>query len=255
MKFTKPQLTPKETEILTLLYRFRFLNRQHIQDFLDHKHHSRIIEWLKKLAQEKYILKFYEKSLNNNPAIYCLDKLGRKYLKSKGRIKLEPLSRVWREAKYSEQFRNRCLFITDIYFSLTDFAKKADSTLHFYTKTDLYSEKYLINPKPDIYFALKGKGTKRYFLDIFDDIAPLALRRRIKDYLEYYNSDEWQDNTDKPFPEIILICPNNRLKNHLYYFIQSKTNDDEPYFHLSTWEEIKTKGINRETLHKVKPKA
>jgi hypothetical protein len=252
---TQIKLTPKETEILTLLYRLRFLNRLQIQTMLDHKHHSRIIEWLNNLSENKYIAKFYDKSFTTDPAIYCLDKQGRKYLKSKKEIKLEPLSRVWREAKYSDQFRKHCLFLADIYFSLTAFAKKAGLTLHFYTKTDLYGMEHLIEPKPDAYFALKGKGTKRYFLDVFDDIAPLALRKRVKQYLEYYNSDEWQDHTDKPFPEIILICPNNRLKNHLYYFIQSKISDDsEPFFYLTTREAIVTKGLNRDTLEKVKIK-
>lgn len=253
--YTMPQtitkLTPKEEEILTLLYRYRFLTRDHIQSMLGHKHHSRILEWLNTLTEQKYINRFYDKSFTNDPAIYCLDKLGRKYLKSKN-VKLEPLSRVWREAKYSDQFRKHCLFVADIYFSLLAFSKKANSSLHFYTKTDMHGMKHLIEPKPDAYFALKSKNTKRYFLDVFGDIAPLALRKRVKQYLEYYHSDEWQDHSDKPFPEIILICPSNRLKNHLCYFIKSKLqSQEEPSFYLSTWEAIKSKGIARDTLEKV----
>jgi len=96
---SKPQLTPKEQEILTLLYRFRFLNRQHIQAMLEHKHHSRILEWLNSLVEQKYIMKFYDKSFSDDPAVYCLDKLGRSSLKNKKEIKFEPLIRVWQEKK------------------------------------------------------------------------------------------------------------------------------------------------------------
>jgi len=85
---SKPQLTPKEQEILTLLYRFRFL-----------KHHSRILEWLNSLVEQKYIMKFYDKSFSDDPAVYCLDKLGRSSLKNKKEIKFEPLIRVWQEKK------------------------------------------------------------------------------------------------------------------------------------------------------------
>lgn len=67
-----------------------------------------------------------------------------------------------------------------------------------------------------------------------------------------WNSDEWQDNTDKPFPEIILICPNPRLKSHLDHFIQNKLNDEEePAFWLGLKNDVANKGLNRETLQKV----
>ena len=49
----KNNLTKKQLEILTLLYRFRFLNRSQIQKLLNHKKISRINIWLKDLADKK----------------------------------------------------------------------------------------------------------------------------------------------------------------------------------------------------------
>jgi len=45
-------LTPKQTEILILLYRFRFLNRRHFQKFLHHKDPRRINAKAKKIKKD-----------------------------------------------------------------------------------------------------------------------------------------------------------------------------------------------------------
>ncbi len=54
-----------------------------------------------------------------------------------------------------------------------------------------------------------------------------------------------------PFPEVILICPDNALKNWAEKLIKRKLNEDglEISFYLSTWEEIKkTFKFLKETL-------
>ncbi|MEI6040145.1 MAG: replication-relaxation family protein [Candidatus Berkelbacteria bacterium] len=258
MKQTTPtlQLKTKQTEILTLLYRFRFLNRNQIQILLTHKYHSRILNWLNELTDLKLIIKSYDKSFTTDPAVYQLDKSARKYLKDNSKLNIKPLNRLWRETKYSPQLEKHCLFLVDIYFSLIEFTVKLKSELHFHAKTDLYGMANLIDPKPDAYFAIENKETiKRYFLDILDDLPPMVLRRRVKQYFEYFDSDQWQDNTDKPFPDIILVCPNRRIKSHLFYYIQNKISDDfEINFYLTTWDILKDKGMCQKSLEKVKPK-
>lgn len=113
---------------------------------------------------------------------------------------------------------------------------------------------HLKSPAPDAFFALKDKAedVKRYFLETFDDIPPVFMRKRVKQYFEYHASEEWQSNTEKPFPEVILVCPNRRLKSHLNFFIKNKLSDySELAFYLTTKEEIKTLGMGPKTLQKV----
>lgn len=113
----------------------------------------------------------------------------------------------------------------------------------------------MVNPLCDALISIENNGqTSRYFLEIFDDIPSIFMRKRVKEYLEYYNSDAWQDNTDNPFPEIIIICPSHRIKSHLYHFIQYKLGDDEePVVYLAVREEVVIKGLSDETLQKVLP--
>lgn len=255
-KQSHPQLTlkPKQQEIIMLLYRFRFLYRSHIQTILKHKHHSRILNWLNDLNEKQFIKQSYDKKFTSDPAVYSLAALSRKYLKNMPKIKPSLLDRVWRETKYTDQFKNHHLFLADIYLSLLTLANSSKAKLHFHTKTDLYGMEHLISPNPDAYFALEDNknNIKRYFLDIFDDARPSLFRNRVRQYFQYFDSDEWQDSTNKPFPAIILICPSVKIKNHLYYYIRKKLeNESSINFYLTTKDAVSNQGLTRDTLQKV----
>lgn len=255
---TQIKITKRQQEILYLLYRFRYLDRRQIQALLNQKDHRRVIPWLNEITELKLTTRYFEKTAAANPAVYSLDSEGRKYLKkTNDKINIQSLARLWRDKKYSAQFRNHCLFAVDIYLSLAAFCDKYKSVMNYRTKTELYQMEHMISPEPDSYFSIKdlSGNVVRYFLEIFEDIAPLAMRNRIKQYLHYFDSDEWQDSTGTSFPKIILVCPTTKLKNHLFYYIQNKIDEDSKIsFYLTTWETAKQKGLIKEALEKVKPK-
>ncbi len=239
----------KQNQILLHLYTFRYLTRKHIQTLLNQKQYNRVT--LNNLVQSGYIRRFYNPKTVTIPAIYSLGVKSRKYLKDNKEFKdINPLllNRIWREPKLSLQFRKHCLLLADIYVSL-----KGLGNLRFYTKTMLTGMTHMILPVPDAYFSLHEKP---YFLDIIDELpARMVLRRRIRQYFEYYEENHWQDYNPKPFPAIILICPDERSKNYLHKFIQ-RTLEDNPdlSFYLSTWEQVKAKGLNLNTMPRVEAK-
>ncbi len=251
----------RQDEILNFIYRFRFLNRKHIQSLLNHKQFNRIIVWLNKLTKDKYIRRYYDPKTVTVPAIYSLGLKGRKYIKDNLKnphfkeIKEPLLDRVWREYQLSPQFRTHCMFVTDIYLSLVLLTHKTGAKLNFRTQTDIYGMKYLILPNPDAYFSITEKNgkNKSFFLDIFEELPPRPeLRKRIRQYFDYYDKEYWQNHSKVEFPNIIFVAPENRSKNYLFKQIQKKLEDESDLnFFLSTWEEIKTKGLGREALQKV----
>lgn len=251
------KITPKQQTILILLYRFRFLTCHQIQQLLNHKNHHWVQHWLNQLTanQYQYLKRTHDPRSVTQAVIYSLGTKGRKYLKKQAIADVKPklLDRVWREGGLSESFRQRCLLITDIYLSLLAQTMQNQAKIHFYTKTDLHGINYLINPSPDVYFANeKSSGeAKRFFLDIFDNIPPAAIRQRVRQYFDYYDSQDWQDHTAKPFPEIILVCPNDRLKHHLFGYIQKRL-EDEPSLsiYLTTRDLIKAEGLCNNILQK-----
>ncbi len=256
-KEKKLRTTTTLLNILILLYRFRFLNRQQIQTILNHKKFNRIIKWLNDLTKQKYTKRYYRKTLNSEPAVYSLGTQARKYFlaqKDLKEIQLRLLNRVWKEYGYTQKFKKHCMFLADIYISLLELTKKNNAKLRFHTKVDLTDMQYMLIPEPDAYLSIEEKdGTiKRYFLEIIDYLPRKdGLRQRIEQYLRYHNGRYWQNNTGHPFPEVIMISADIRSNYRLKNLIRKKIKTKNMIFYLSTWGEIRAQGMRREALHKV----
>ena len=252
------KLKLRQINILILLYKYRFLNRIQIQKLLNHKQFNRVIIWLNEMTGKKYLKRYYSKRLAPYPAVYSLGVKGRKYLKEikdKKGIQTPLLDRVWKEYTYSESFRNHCLFLADIYISLLSLVNKTKAKLTFYTKTELTNMQYLILPEPDAYFSIRERTglSKGYFLDIFNYYSrDKWLVKRAHQYFNYFSKEYWQDYNSNPFPEIVLVCPDNSRKGLLERVIKKGLKGEENLtFYLTTWSDIKHQGMNRQVLHKV----
>lgn len=248
------KVTPKQLEILILLYRFRFLSRHHLQQLLHHKTYNRINAWLRDLTTKKIIGRKYSKKLlaNTKPAIYYLDTKSRQILAEQEQVETKLLKRVYREKSRSQRLINHCLTLADFYLQLLKEAPK--QKVHFFTKTDLASHYYLPFQRPDAYIAVEEneltKQTKRYFLEIIDPSTPrFILRQKIEIYLNYYDSNKWQTNTGHPFPKLLFLCPDETLKNYLATYLSKKLEEEidvEMEFYLAVvgqgekvvWEKV-----------------
>ncbi|NQU82713.1 MAG: replication-relaxation family protein [Parcubacteria group bacterium] len=233
--------TPKQLEILLLLYRFRFLNRIQIQQLLNHKDPRRINTWLKDLTERNITGRKYSKKLldNTKPAIYCLSTKSRKILLDEPSVQNELLKRVYRDKTRSNRLINHCVLLANIYLYL--FSQIKDQKLHFFTKTDLSSHYYLPYNHPDAYIAVELKDeTKRYFLEIIDEGIPrFMLRSKISQYIEYFEENTWQEETGHSFPSILLLCPDENIKTFLHKHIVQVLEEEseaEIDFYLTTKE-------------------
>lgn len=48
----------------------------------------------------------------------------------------------------------------------------------------------------------------------------MILRKRIRQCVEYYDLDTWQDTNENPFPAVIFVCPDERSKKYVFKQIQ-----------------------------------
>ncbi|MFC1727160.1 replication-relaxation family protein [Patescibacteria group bacterium] len=247
------KLTSKQTEILILLYRFRFLNRHHLQIFLHHKDPRRINAWLKNLTENNYLGRIYSRKFGENiqPAIYYLRSNAAGVLKKQPDINKSLLNRIYRENLRSRVFINHCLFLADIYFHLVRLCQENKAELQFFNRTDLAEHDYLPGPLPDLYFVIKEpqRETKRYFLEMFVRKTPrYALRHRIFRFFNYYQSNIWEKTTRHPFPTILLVCPEKYMQGYLNKFIRETTEEEgnnEIRFFLTTVGKIKKEGMGK----------
>ena len=236
------QTTPKQLNILLLLYRFRFLNRIQIQKLLNHKDPRRINTWLKDLTTRNIIGRKYSTKLlaNTKPAIYHLATKSRAILLAQPDINEKLLKRVYREKTRSDKLINHCLLVADLYFLLDKQTQTNKTKLHFYTKTDLVTHYYLPYKRPDAYIAIESRRqTKRYFLEIIDEGTPrFMIRSKINQYIEYFQANTWQNRTDHPNPTMLFVCPEELTKIFLNKYIL-QIQEEEPEVDLEFFLTIK----------------
>lgn len=225
MEQTTPlQLTQRHTDILLLLYRFRYLTRPQIQTLLNYKNHRQTIELLNKLTTHNHVRKYYDRKSAVVPAVYSLGKSSRAVLKKLGKPSSE-LKRITWEKNYSPVFREKCVTVAEIYL---DLLLQTGGALCFWTKADLNGIENLIQPAPDAYFIVKAK---RYFLDALFTAPGRALRNRVRKYADYFTDGEWREEVDTTFPVVIILCSNPRSAKSLSYYIK-KEFSDEPDLHF-----------------------
>jgi len=113
----------------------------------------------------------------------------------------------------------------------------------FFTKTDLINYDYFPNKPPDAYIAKEGNIIKRYFLEIIDEGFPrFMIRKKMAEYIEYYQSKIWQEKTKSPFPAILIFCPNEMTKKFMQKYlsqIMEEEGEIEIDFYLSIKNPIK----------------
>ncbi len=249
MEEIKTKLTNKQTEIIQLIYRFRFLDRIHIQTLLNHKDKSRVNKWLAELAKAKYVGCDYEKTLgkNRNPSVYYLDKLGIKFIRETFGVDNRYLGKLYREEIISRITKNHSLKTATFYLILKQFANERNAILEYYTKADLAQNQFFEKIKPDGYFTFETeKGKRSAFIEIDLGTESMAqIRRKLQKYISYRDTKTWQRHT-KEFPGIVTISVNQqRLESMLYetevFFKHAKS--DPLLCKFTTFEHIEKFGL------------
>ncbi len=213
MTLTLPKITDKQQSILTLLYRFRFLNRTQIQTILKHKYPKRINDWLKDLTEKQYIGKIYSNKIGENtkPAIYYIGPNGIKKFREL-KYPLAQIKRLYREKERSDDFIKKHLLIADICLNLQN--KSSEKIKHaaltgsdFSNPDSNYS--FLADLNPDLIIKRTSEGKEQYqILEILEPTLPrYSIKKRVRSYFEMYFSNQWEDEAKSSFPEILFICP------------------------------------------------
>ncbi len=259
MTYIKKIISNHQLTILLLLYKFRFLNTNQLQKLLKQKDSQQSQLWLKDLTDRYFIFQDYSRKkieANNKPAIYNLKTKSNKILKDHKECDLILLRRSYKESSLSKNFKERCMFIADIYIHLLTQAGK-QATAHFSTSTDLVKFSYFPDPLPDAYVAIKEpKKTRRYFIKLFDAGDPWKkkIKPDVEKYIQYFEDNIWQNHTKSSFPLLLIIAPDDRVKTYLLKFI-SKTFEERSIdapFYLATKVQIKAEGIKPSTWERVK---
>jgi hypothetical protein len=256
---TPRDITKKQETIISLLFRFRFLDRTQIQKFLNHKDEARINDWLKDLTEKEYIDRSYSKRFpeNTRPAVCHLAKNGIALIKAQNNNNTKLVQKFYREKDRSKGFIDSCQLVADIYLDLRNkISEKVNFTMSVKSDYSAHPLTDLLNDlKPHAYIEQTAKGkTKHYFLEVLADLPVERLRQRVKKYLSFYQSNEWEGATSEPFPTILVVCPDDKIFAYIKKYAKTKISAlDEPIsaVNLTTVEKVKDLGITGDIWKKV----
>jgi hypothetical protein len=213
LQTTQPKpLNSKQLLILHLFYRFRFTTTDILTTILNKKDKSETNRRLKTLVDQEYIGRTYE------PSYHLMGKHASFHLLPKGLAALKHvpnatskyaptvLHSIYKDKTATDRFINHSLQVAATYCQLKDVY---GDRLKYFTKSELSFEKfeYFPQPLPDAYIRLAGSPEAHYFLELVDELQPPYIyRKRIKQYIEYADSEDWEDATRTTLPEVVLLC-------------------------------------------------
>ena len=238
-----PPITRRQEEIVTLIYRFRFINRKQLQRYFKHKDARRINTWLRDLVAKNYLGRIYSYKLleNTKPAIYYLMNNGiiwiryyiGEYTTNDGQLEMKYLKKFYQDRKASEIFVNHCVAVFELYLQLKETDVEDKIEFETQTKTERWIDKQMDKYEdfdevkeyiPDLFVEKftnplnKDITSSTYFIELFDPHVPMyAIKYRISQYIKLKESEDWKEyaGLDGKFPQVLLIFPHQQKINML----------------------------------------
>ncbi|HEU4966093.1 MAG TPA: replication-relaxation family protein [Candidatus Saccharimonadales bacterium] len=276
-----PHITTRQQALLRLLYRHRFLERKQIQTFLHHANKGRSSAWLRDLRAKQYIDWLYDADdpiEKNTAAIYYLSINGIRYLRSLGIYPPTELRKRYAESTRSRAYVERCLLLANCCLNM-EARTAADTNVSYMYST----EADYANPDNTYHFVAESESihpqlcyTKRQgadnnavathsLLEVIDPTLPrYSLKKRLKNYVEFLDSDEWEDEMEAAgvdLPVVLIACPDKATLIYAKRYTRKLLRDtygdeiddtpDDIHIRFATVERIKKLGITERIWEEV----
>ena len=252
---TLPTLTTKQTQILKLLYDYRYLTRPQLQILLKHKDKRRIISWLKDLRDKQYIDWKYNAEdfiAKTKPANYYLALGGIRYLRATGDYPNTELRKRYKDKNGTDAFIAHCLLVVDCCLALQ--AKCDESRQYTWLLPSDYAAnsrrtdqiEFLRELKPHLFFTKhEGKTVSHYVVEDFAATLPrYQLRKRLSHYIDQL-TNEW--TSEQPTPIALFICPTKAdliyIKRRVKMLLQEISSAQPFSLRVATMDSVRANGI------------
>jgi len=271
----------RQKEILDLLYKHRFLNRIQIQALLDQKDYKNTNLWLKDLREKQYVEWIYSTHFaeKTKPAVYYLGINAIRRFKQND-VHSEHILKYYRESGRSQAFIDRCILLAnacvafkqanrtveaeisarqvkddDIWFTYETEAEYTEGGYYeFLNDTDIH---------PHLVYAKENYAEETtvasYTVEVFDPTVPrYTVRKRLKNYVKFLDSEEWQSETDEDKPPIALfICQTKAdmiyCKRATRKLLEDAWDTEDIHMRFTTVESIKKHGFRGKIWEEVEP--
>lgn len=218
---TKPQsksLTVQQIHLLKILYKFRFITAELAGQYKGVSTRAANIA-LGILLKNELVHRRYDKSykLLGKAARYYLAPKALKLLRDEYGLNSAVLHARYKDAHVSEAFVDHTIKIVE---QCTGIRLSYPNMFTLYTKAELADSDEFPQPLPDLYITKIHESDDQqnsYFLDIVDDTQLFLIKKRIAQYVEHYESGDWNGRV---YPTIVLICASDLIAKKLRAYIQ-----------------------------------
>ena len=261
-----PKLTHQQQAIICLLYRYRFLDRTHIQALVHHKDKRRIMAWLKDLREKQYVEWIYNKddfAEKTKPAIYYLN-LNGVLLRALGEYPVAELRKRYKDSSREQAFITRSLLIAGSCVNLEARTKSIEDVEYSYVTEADYIDPdndyhFLEELRPQLCFVKQegaeaedseSESTTIYLLEVFDVTTPrYMVKKRLKDYVTYLDDDDWRADFEGDALIVLIACPTKPeliyAKRRIGLLLEDGgiELDEDVDIRFATVEQVKQQGI------------
>ena len=214
------KLNQKQTDLLKLAYRFRYLTTNNLALHRNTSQNS-AYNSLQILYKAGLLGKRHKKSyrLMNKPASYYLTPEAVKYLKQADLdINKELLESRYRESTKSSEFIDLQIAIHRAYIDLSNNLNDKDV---LQTGSDIANLEGVIRPLPSLY--LDPADGNHYFIELTDQQHLFIVRKRIRKYIENYENNEWE--WDK-YPDVYIVRKSVGDRRRLIEYVEKQMDDN-----------------------------
>ncbi|HEU5187173.1 MAG TPA: replication-relaxation family protein [Candidatus Saccharimonadales bacterium] len=233
----RKKLNTQQLEVLELLYKFRFGSNDLIAQYFGKKDRSFVFKRLSILLDQRLIGKRFDSSyrIKGKPAAYYLLPAGARALQENRLDRPINIKAIYKDKTVSEDFVNYCFEVFSLYCQLK---RTYGDSLKFIAKSQLANRyDYFEDFVPSVYVRLDVDGSeKHFFLEYLQNSKPFfTILRRLKQYIEYADSGEWEAGTNSDFPNVLLVCDSPSLQKRLLKKASSilEDADDELRLYLA----------------------
>jgi hypothetical protein len=226
------QLNTNQIQNLKTVLKFRYVttdNLARLQSITSNSAYSA----LEILTKAGYLEKIYEKSyrLLNKSARYFLTQKALDFLRTQPNSQLDDA--LWKNSKTD---RKKTADFIDlqvaIHATYNDLVDRFGDKIAIDTALDLRAVEGVIKPLPGLLVA--PKGGKHFFVEVADGQHLFFIRKRIRKYIENYESNEWEWDV---YPDVYIIrssaSDRTRLRKFIFALMEDTYLDDTDFtFHV-----------------------
>ncbi len=226
------QLNNNQIQNLKTVLKFRYVTTDNLANYQSITSNS-AYSALEILSKAGYLEKIYEKSyrLLNKSARYFLTQQAVTFLRSQVDIQLADA--IWKsrktDGKKTPDFIDLQVVLHAAY---NDLIRRFGDKIAIDTALELHGTEGVIKPLPGL--LVRPTIGKNFFVEIADGQHLFFVRKRIRKYIENYESNEWEWDA---YPNVYFIrssaSDRTRLRKFVYQLMEDNYLDDDDFtFHI-----------------------